>query len=98
MVLLFFKNISIETISQVDGTTLFYVALLAIVCGIGAYGFMIKSVKEVGATITGALDYLEPVVGISLAIILFGERLSLIQIVGWILIMMSLVGIYRLKK
>jgi len=97
-VLLVFRNVELGSITSISPIGWFYILTLAVICGIGAYGFMILSVNKVGATITGALDYLEPVIGVGLAIVFFAETMTWQQLIGWILIMGTLIGIRKIKK
>ena len=95
-VILFFRNINYTNIINLSLINWIYIGILSIVVSLGAYGFMILSVTKVDATITGALDYLEPIIGIVLAILIIGESITFIQILGWIVIMFTLLNINRI--
>lgn len=68
---------------------------LGIFCSALAYFFYIYASKRLGATISSASLNLIPVVSVVFGYFLLGEKLSLLQIAGMALIMLSL---YKLSK
>lgn len=74
-----------------------YILLFTFVVTLGGYGFMYLSARKVGATKTATLDFLEPLIGVILAILIFGESFGIVQVIGWVLIMFSIVNIKRIS-
>ena len=94
---LYFRTFQVSDISNLSLNSWIYIILLTITASFGAYGFLMLSVKKIGGTATGMLDFLEPIFGVSLAIIIFGENLTLIQFIGWIIILITILNIKKIK-
>lgn len=98
IMLTIFQGLDVSTISNLDTSDWFKILMLVFVVTLGGYGFMLISIKKVGATITGVLDYSEPILAIAMAMAIFNEGLSAIQMVGWVLIIFTLYNIDRFRS
>ncbi len=72
--------------------------LLVAIPQLGGYILLLISAKKIGAVATGALDFLEPVIAVILAVTLFGESLTWLQVAGWVLISVTLICISKLRR
>lgn len=68
---------------------------MAFFSGIIAYTLFAKGLRHIEASEASLFQYLEPVISIPLAILLLGEKVTFIFIIGAILI---IIGIYRAEK
>jgi drug/metabolite transporter (DMT)-like permease len=71
-----------------DWAALFYSALLALVFGYSAWYY---SVQRIGSTRTAVYANLTPVAGLAIGMIFLGERLSLLQWIGAVVILTGLI-------
>jgi len=90
-------NIQIETMISISYTSWFYLLILTLFCTLGGYAFAILSIKKVGALVTGTVDFLEPLIGVALAIVILNESISMYQIVGWFLVLFTIFNIKKIK-
>jgi drug/metabolite transporter (DMT)-like permease len=97
LVYILLGNFQISDVMNLSIINWFYVFLLVFVISIGGYGFNIISINKVKSLKTGTLDFLEPIVGVSLAILIFKEAVSIIQVLGWIMILFTIINIRRIN-
>ena len=97
IILIIFGHLDMSSISSLDIDGWLKILALVFIVTLGGYGFMLLSIKKVGATITGVLDYSEPILAIIMAMLLFNEELSTIQIFGWVLIIFTLFNINKIR-
>lgn len=74
------------------------VFVLAFVASLGGYFFTQKSIKIINPVATATLNYLEPMAAVILAIVFLSEGMSFIQVIGWGLILFTLINIRKLKR
>jgi len=91
-------NIELGVLSTLTSTGWGYLIILALVSTLGAYGFAYLSNKKVGSTTTATLDLIDPMVSVLLAIIIFGESATPIQLIGWGMIFFSIFNIGKIRK
>lgn len=89
-------NIQMADIISITLIGWVHILALVLIVSLGGYGFNILSIKKIGALKTGTLDYIEPMVGISLAILIFDESMSALQVIGWAIILFTLINIKRI--
>jgi len=97
MVTFLWGGIEVDKLTNLSLTSWLYLMILVFFCTLGGYGFAILSIKRVGALITGTVDFLEPIIGVSLAMIILGESMTWIQLIGWFMIIFTLVNIKKIK-
>ena len=97
MYIYFSSSFNITDIPNISGYGWLYILSIVLIIGIGAYAFMIRSSKEIGALQTGSIDYLEPIIGVLLAFVLFGENLSTTQLIGWGMILFAIFNIKKIR-
>jgi len=93
-----YRNFSLSTLALVAPMGWVTFGLLALIPCLGGYYFAFKSIKKVGSVATGALSFLEPMVGVILAVVLWKESLTLLQVGGWVLIFISLFNIPKMNN
>ncbi|MBA7676327.1 hypothetical protein ES703_84568 [subsurface metagenome] len=98
LITLLYRNFDIAALGSVPATGWLSLVLLAAIPTLCGYLFLLKSIKKIGAVASGTLDFLEPVLAVIFAIIIFGESLTLIQAAGWVLISISLINISRVRR
>jgi drug/metabolite transporter (DMT)-like permease len=88
-----------NVVFHIGATSLILIVLLGIVhTGIGFFLFF-YSIKQIRAQEIAILGYFDPVVSILLSIALFKEKLSVIQIFGVVIILVSMfIGSIRIKR
>jgi len=91
-------NIQLDKVIALQPIGWFYILLFTFFVTLGGYGFMYLSVKKIGATVTATIDYLEPLIGVILAIMIFSESFTWIQVIGWGLILISIFNVKRIKR
>ncbi|MBA7599928.1 hypothetical protein ES703_06974 [subsurface metagenome] len=98
IVLLLYRNFDLIALGGVSVTGWLSIFLLALVPTLCGYLFLLRSIKRIGAVASGALDFLEPVLAVVFAIIIFSESLTGLQIGGWVLISVSLFNISKVRR
>ena len=78
-------------------TSAFLVLGLAIIPTVISLGFTSLAIQHVGATITSIVGALEPLTGVCIGLLLFGEKLTILNAAGIIMILSSVI-IIALKK
>lgn len=87
LLLLSFKQFKIPNIEASNWLIMIYLGL--IVTGV-AYLTFFKAMEEVGTAQSSRIFFLKPVVATILALILLGEKLSIVKIIGMIIVLFSL--------
>lgn len=95
---IFIGDIQIEGVKAMSATGWGYMLIMTFIVTVGGYGFAYLSTKKAGATITATTDFIEPVVGVILAMIIFGETVTWLQVFGWLLIFSSIFSIGWVRK
>lgn len=98
IVALVMGNIQFGNIIGLSPISWFYLLMFIFFVTIGGYGFLHLSATKVGSTKTAIVEFLEPVIGVILAIIIFSEGATMIQIGGWFLVMLSIFNIKRIVR
>lgn len=98
LVLVMYRNFEVAVFTTTPLKGWLTLMLLVAVPQLGGYAFLLISAKKIGAVATGALDFLEPTIAVILAVMLFGESLTWLQVVGWVLISVTLIFISRLRR
>ena len=90
-------NVQLETMTNISLTSWAYLLILTLFCTLGGYLFAILSIKKVGALITGTVDFLEPVIGVALALLILNESMTLTQLVGWGMVIFTIINIKKIR-
>lgn len=90
-------NLQLGELLSLTPLNWFYLLMFVFFVTIGGYGFLYLSAKKVGSTKTAVVEFLEPIIGVILAIIIFREGATLLQILGFALVMFSIFNIKRIK-
>jgi len=95
ILVIFTGNVDIGSIGKLTPIGWIMIFTLVGVVSITAYLFWIKGITRVGSLHNGIIDFIEPITGVCLAIIIFNETLTLLQILGWLIVFFV---IYNIKK
>lgn len=91
-------NFKLDDVVSLSSTNWMYIIILVLCCSLGAYLFLVKSIKTIGAVATGALDYLEPILVVILVVAIFSVGINPMQLIGWGLIFFALINIKKIRK
>ncbi len=80
-----------------DGETLIALAILIMLGSILAFSFYLESTKYIPSTEVGALSSVEPLASVILAVVLLHVKLSLIEIIGMLCIISTVIILARKK-
>jgi len=97
LLIILFNGIDIQSIISISIYGWIKIFLLGSIVSLGGYGFWNLCIKHESALKNGILDYLEAIFSLVISIILFIAFPNLIQIIGFMLIMLSIYSIRWIK-
>jgi drug/metabolite transporter (DMT)-like permease len=75
-----------------------WLACLAVVSTVGAIGLFFAGLKRVGPTTASILSTVEPLVTVALAFLIFGEVLSVVQLIGGALVLTAVLALATVRE